>query len=89
MLANALNKAAKDYNVPITAAAGSYGSHREILPQYQLVILAPQVASNYVDMKAETDRLGIKLAKTEGVQYIKLTRDGLGALKFVEEQIKN
>ncbi|EFO69952.1 hypothetical protein HMPREF9211_0753 [Lactobacillus iners LactinV 01V1-a] len=40
-------------------------------------------------MKAETDRLGIKLAKTEGVQYIKLTRDGLGALKFVEEQIKN
>lgn len=89
LLANALNKAAKDYNVPITAAAGSYGSHREILPQYQLVILAPQVASNYVDMKAETDRLGIKLAKTEGVQYIKLTRDGLGALKFVEEQIKN
>ncbi len=42
--------------------------------------LAPQVASNFEDMKAETDKLGIKLAKTEGAQYIKLTRDGKGAL---------
>ena len=89
LLANALNKAAAEYNVPVKAAAGSYGAHREILPQYQLVVLAPQVASNYDDMKAETDKLGIKLAKTEGAQYIKLTRDGKGALAFVEEQFKD
>lgn len=86
LLANALNKAAAEYNVPVKAAAGGYGAHREILPEFDLVILAPQVASNFEDMKAETDKLGIKLAKTEGAQYIKLTRDGKGALAFVQEQ---
>ena len=86
LLANALNKAAAEYNVPVKAAAGGY---REMLPEFDLVILAPQVASNFEDMKAETDKLGIKLAKTEGAQYIKLTRDGKGALAFVQEQFNN
>ena len=86
LLANALNKAAAEYNVPVKAAAGGYGAHREMLPEFDLVILAPQVASNFEDMKAETDKLGIKLAKTEGAQYIKLTRDGQGALAFVQQQ---
>lgn len=86
LLANALNKAASEYNVPVKAAAGGYGAHREMLPEFDLVILAPQVASNFEDMKAETDKLDIKLAKTEGAQYIKLTRDGKGALAFVQAQ---
>ena len=86
LLANALNKAAAEYNVPVKAAAGGYGAHREMLPEFDLVVLAPQVASNFEDMKAETDKLGIKLAKTEGAQYIKLTRDGKGALAFVQAQ---
>ncbi len=86
LLANALNKAAAEYNVPVKAAAGGYGAHREMLPEFDLVILAPQVASNFEDMKAETDKVGIKLAKTEGAQYIKLTRDGKGALAFVQAQ---
>lgn len=86
LLANALNKAAAEYNVPVKAAAGGYGAHREMLPEFDLVILAPQVASNFEDMKAETDKPGIKLAKTEGAQYIKLTRDGKGALAFVQAQ---
>ena len=86
LLANALNKAAAEYNVPVKAAAGGYGAHREMLPEFDLVILAPQVASNFEDMKAETDKIGIKLAKTEGAQYIKLTRDGKGALAFVQAQ---
>ena len=86
LLANALNKAAAEYNVPVKAAAGGYGAHREMLPEFDLVILASQVASNFEDMKAETDKLDIKLAKTEGAQYIKLTRDGKGALAFVQAQ---
>ncbi len=86
LLANALNKAAAEYNVPVKAAAGGYGAHREMLPEFDLVILAPQVASNFEDMKEETDKLDIKLAKTEGAQYIKLTRDGKGALAFVQAQ---
>ena len=89
LLANALNKASKEHNVPVKAAAGGYGAHREILPEFDLVILAPQVASNFEDMKAETDKLGIKLAKTEGAQYIRLTRDGKGALDFVQAQFQD
>ena len=88
LLANALNKAAAEYKVPVKAAAGGYGAHREMLPEFDLVIFAPQVASNFEDMKAETDKLGIKLAKTEGAQYIKLTRDGQGALAFVQAQFE-
>ena len=89
LLANALNKAAAEYGVPVKAAAGSYGAHMDIMKDYDLVILAPQVASNYEDIKQDTDRLGVKLAKTQGGQYIKLTRDGQGALAFVQEQFED
>ena len=89
LLANALNKAAAEYGAPVKAAAGSYGAHMDIMKYYDLVILAPQVASNYEDIKQDTDRLGVKLAKTQGGQYIKLTRDGQGALAFVQEQFED
>ena len=42
LLANALNKAAAEYKVPVKAAAGGYGAHREMLPEFDLVILAPR-----------------------------------------------
>ena len=88
LLANALNKAAEEYHVPVKAAAGGYGAHMDIMKEYQLIILAPQVASNYEDIKQDTDRLGIKLAKTQGAEYIKLTRDGQAALDFVQNNLK-
>lgn len=88
LLANALNKAAEDYNVPVKAAAGGYGAHMDIMKDYHLIILASQVASNYEDIKQDTDRLGIKLAKTQGVEYINLTRDGKAALDFVQQQFE-
>ncbi|GGG90640.1 PTS system lactose-specific EIICB component [Staphylococcus pragensis] len=88
LLANALNKAAEEYNVPVKAAAGGYGAHMDIMKDYHLIILAPQVASNYEDIKQDTDRLGIKLAKTQGVEYINLTRDGKAALDFVQQQFE-
>lgn len=88
LLANALNTAAKEHHQPVKAAAGGYGAHMDIMKEYDLIILAPQVASNYEDIKQDTDRLGIKLAKTQGAEYIKLTRDGEGALQFVRDQFK-
>lgn len=89
LLANALKKAAKEYNEPIDAAAGAYGAHYDIMKDYDLIILAPQVASNYNDIKQDCDKLGIKLVKTEGAQYIKLTRDAIGSLEFVKKQFEN
>lgn len=88
LLANALNDAAKEYGAKVTAMADSYGAHRDILPDFDLVILAPQVASNYDDMKHETDPLGIKLVKTQGAQYIGLSRDGEASLEFVRKAMK-
>lgn len=88
LLANALNEAAAEYNAKVTAVADSYGGHRDILEDFDLVILAPQVASNYEDMKKETDPLGIKLVKTQGAQYIGLSRDGKASLDFVKESMK-
>ncbi len=59
------------------------------MKDYQLIILAPQVASNFEDIKQDTDKLGIKLVKTQGVEYINLTRDGQAALAFVQKQFEN
>lgn len=84
LLANALNKGAKEYDVPIVAGAGAYGAHQEIMGNYDLIILAPQVVSNYDDIKEDADRLNVKLVKTKGKEYISLTRDPKAALDFVD-----
>lgn len=89
LLSNALNKAATEYNVDISSSAGAYGAHQDILKEYDLVVLAPQVASNYEDIKKDTDRLGIKVTKTEGMEYISLTRDPKGSLEYVLKQFKD
>ncbi|WP_413539985.1 lactose-specific PTS transporter subunit EIIC [Aerococcus viridans] len=88
LLANALNKGAKEYDVPVVAGAGAYGAHQEIMGNYDLIILAPQVISNYDDIKEDADRLNVKLVKTRGKEYISLTRDPKAALEFVDSVLK-
>lgn len=83
LLANALKKAAAETNTPLISAAGSYGTHVDILKDYNLVILAPQVASNYVNLKKDAEPLGVKTVACEGREYIALTRDPHKALEFV------
>lgn len=83
MLANALTEGAQETGANVTASAGAYGSHYEIMKDFDLVVLAPQVNSFYEDIKKDTDVLGIKLAATKGAEYIKLTRDPRGAIAFV------
>lgn len=82
-LANSLSRGAEEYNANLYSAGETYGAHYDIMKNYDLVILAPQVASNYEDVKKDTDRLGIKLVKTAGQEYIGLVQDPEGALKFV------
>jgi len=88
MLANALTEGAERFSVPISASAGAYGSHYEIMQDYDMVILAPQVGSYFEDIKEDTDRLGIKLAATKGAEYISLTRDPKKAVDYVIDQLK-
>lgn len=82
-LANSLNRGAKEYGIKLSAAGAQYGAHDDMLPNFDLVVLAPQVATNYADLKKDTDKLGIGLEKTDGEQYISLIQDPEGALKFV------
>ena len=53
LLANALAKGAKEEGIPLVTAAGSYGAHMDIMKDYDLVVLAPQVANYYEDLKKE------------------------------------
>nr|WP_195854124.1 lactose-specific PTS transporter subunit EIIC [Aerococcus tenax] len=89
LLANALKKGAAKYGEPIDATAGAYGSHLDIMPDFDLVVLAPQVASNYEDIKKDADRMNVKLVKTDGKEYISLTNDPKGALEFVKKQFRD
>lgn len=87
MLANAIKEGAAATGENIAAAAGAYGQHTAIMNQYDVIVLAPQVRSYYEDMKADTDRLGIKLLAPRGQEYIKLTRDPEGAIKWLRQNM--
>lgn len=66
MLANAIKEGAAQTGENIASSAGAYGQHTAIMDQYDVIVLAPQVRSYYNDMKADTDRLGIKLLAPRG-----------------------
>lgn len=87
ILANALNKLAKDRDLSLSAAARAYGQDMDLIQDMDLVILAPQMDSMKDNLKSITDKYGVKMASTTGRQYIELTRDGDKALAFVSEQL--
>lgn len=87
MLANAIKEGAAQTGENIASSAGAYGQHTAIMNQYDVIVLAPQVRSYYNDMKADTDRLGIKLLAPRGKEYIDLTRDPTGAIKWLRENL--
>ena len=87
LLANALAKAAKEHGIDLETGADAYGNHVDMMKDFDLVILAPQAASYFDDLKADCDRMGIACCVTRGKQYIDLTRDGEASLRFVAEQL--
>lgn len=89
LLANALTDGAKELGITnIKTSSGAYGSHYDIMSQYNVIVLAPQVRTYYNDMKADTDRLGITLLSPRGKEYIDLTNDPKGAVKWLLENVK-
>lgn len=87
LLANALAKAAKEHGIDLETGADAYGNHVDMMKDFDLVILAPQAASYFEDLKADCDRMGLACCVTRGKQYIDLTRDGEASLRFVAEQL--
>ena len=87
MLANALEEGAKETGINIQAQAGAYGSHYDIMKNFDLIVLAPQVNSYLSDIQKDADKVGVKVVATKGAEYIKLTRDPKGAVDFVLAEI--
>ncbi|MCB5953895.1 PTS lactose transporter subunit IIBC [Enterococcus sp. CWB-B31] len=83
MLAKALEEGAKETGIAISAQAGAYGSHYDIMKNFDLIVLAPQINSYLEDIKKDADKLGVKVIATKGAEYINLTRDPKGAVDFV------
>ncbi|MFL0248830.1 lactose-specific PTS transporter subunit EIIC [Clostridium neuense] len=82
MLANAITKGAKQEGINLESIAMAYGQHKDVISDYDLIVLAPQMASMYEELKADCASKGTKAATTSGKEYVRLTRDPAGALKF-------
>ena len=55
LLANALAKAARERGINLETAAEAYGNHVDMLPDFDLVVLAPQAASYLADLQKDCD----------------------------------
>lgn len=82
MLAKAIDKGAEKRGAHVEAIAMAYGQHKDIISDYDLIVLAPQMASMYDELKHDCDEQGVKSATTSGRQYVGLTRDPDKALDF-------
>lgn len=82
MLAKAITKGAKQRHAPVESIAMAYGQHKDIITDFDLIVLAPQMASMYDELKADCEAKGVKSATTSGREYVGLTRDPEKALDF-------
>lgn len=87
MFANAVKEGAKETGFPVDATASAYGNHYDILKNYDVVVLSPQVQAHLEEVKQDAKE-GTKVIATKGAQYIQLTRDPKGAVEFIVEQEK-
>ena len=83
LLAEALRTGAEEEGIDIVSNSGAYGNHYDIMSEYDVIVLAPQARIYYDEMKADTDRLGIKLLTLRGKEYIDLTNDPKGAISWL------
>ncbi|CAJ1173703.1 lactose/cellobiose PTS transporter subunit IIB [Companilactobacillus nantensis] len=89
ILANALNKMAKEKDLPVEAAAAAYGAHSDLLPDMDVTVLAPQMDAMKDSLKQEADKSDVKMITTTGKQYIDLTRHADKALSFIIDKLQN
>lgn len=83
MLANAIKKGAKETGSDVDATAMAYGQHKNIIKEFDLIVLAPQMASMLDELKQDTDKVGVKAVSTGGAEYVALGRNPQKALSFV------
>lgn len=82
MLAKSIAKGAKEKGFNMDSIAMAYGQHKEKITDFDLIVLAPQMASMYDELKRDCDAKGVKSATTSGKEYVKLTRESEAAFNF-------
>lgn len=82
MLANAIAKGAKDEGIQLESTAMAYGQHKAMISEFDLIILAPQMASMLGELEKDSDSSATKAVSTSGAEYVSLCRDPKGALAF-------
>ena len=83
ILAKALNKLAKEKDLPLAAAATAFGSHHDLIKGMDLVILAPQMDTMKDELKKECDQNGAQMITTTGEQYIQMTQHADQCLQLI------
>lgn len=89
MLANAIKNGAKALNMELESVAMAYGQHREVMSSFDLVILAPQMASMLEEIAEEGKNCDTLVVSLGGPEYIKYTRNPEDALRFALKHIND
>jgi len=87
MLANAIKKGAKERDVDIDSTAMAYGQHKDIINEFDLIVLAPQMASMLKELQEDAKNYSTKAVSTTGAEYVALAKAPDQAVNFVFESL--
>ncbi|MEO1769885.1 lactose-specific PTS transporter subunit EIIC [Candidatus Enterococcus ferrettii] len=87
MLANAIKKGAKEKGVAVDSTAMAYGQHKDLISEFDLIVLAPQMASMLKELQEDTNGKGTRAVSTTGAEYVALAKAPEQAINFVFESL--
>jgi lactose PTS system EIICB component len=88
MLANAILKGGKEQNIKIDATAMAYGQHKDVLEEFDIVVLAPQMAAMLEELQNEVKDIKTKAISTSGAEYVSFARNYNDAIKFIVKNLE-
>ncbi|EMF0276727.1 PTS transporter subunit EIIC [Enterococcus hirae] len=87
MLANAIKKGAKELSIGVDATAMAYGQHKDQIGEFDLIILAPQMASMLEELRESAKDHKTQTVSTTGIEYVKLAKAPTDTVNFVFENL--
>lgn len=88
MLAKSIAVGASSEYRELDVTSIDYGNHRDILHNFDMVILAPQMNFAFDDLKNECDTAGIICVTCSGGEYIEMMNNPKKAIKFVRRYME-
>lgn len=88
MLAKAIQKGADAKKIELESTAMAYGQHKDVIAEFDLIILAPQMASMLKELQKDCSDKGTLATSTSGKEYVDYTRNPETALEFALSTIQ-